>query len=145
MKLDNRPKKLLVKGVDAEGVQTVKDWYGTTGSLESVETTDGGDLVVSFRTRAAAEQGFAKGNTVPTVGQVQVVWYTEHPLVSRQLLQHPPSGPGAGKQHDAGGRADPAAPIATHHGHQHQPQQQQEEELVASGWGDDGEDGMGML
>jgi RNA-binding protein 26 len=28
MKLDNRPKKLLVKGVGAEGVQTVKDWYG---------------------------------------------------------------------------------------------------------------------
>ena len=27
MKLDNRPKKLLVKGVSADGVPAVRDWY----------------------------------------------------------------------------------------------------------------------
>jgi RNA-binding protein 26 len=27
MKLDNRPKKLLVKGVSGEGVQALRDWY----------------------------------------------------------------------------------------------------------------------
>ena len=27
MKLDNRPRKLLVKGVGDDGVQAVRDWY----------------------------------------------------------------------------------------------------------------------
>lgn len=27
MKLDNRPKKLLIKGVNEEGVQALRDWY----------------------------------------------------------------------------------------------------------------------
>ena len=27
MKLDNRPKKLLVKGVTSDQVQSVRDWY----------------------------------------------------------------------------------------------------------------------
>ncbi len=27
MKLDNRPKKLLVKGVNTDQVQAVKEWY----------------------------------------------------------------------------------------------------------------------
>ena len=27
MKLDNRPKKLLVKGASAESLQAVRDWY----------------------------------------------------------------------------------------------------------------------
>ena len=27
MKLDNRPKKLLVKGVQDDGMQTLRDWY----------------------------------------------------------------------------------------------------------------------
>ena len=27
MKLDNRPKKLLVKGANADQVQSVRDWY----------------------------------------------------------------------------------------------------------------------
>ncbi len=27
MKLDNRPKQLLVKGVSAQDVQALKDWY----------------------------------------------------------------------------------------------------------------------
>lgn len=27
MKLDNRPKKLLVKGVTGDQVQSVRDWY----------------------------------------------------------------------------------------------------------------------
>ena len=28
MKLDNRPKKLLVKGVSDDGIQAIRDWYG---------------------------------------------------------------------------------------------------------------------
>lgn len=30
MKLDNRPRKLLLKGVNDEGIQTVKDWYAVS-------------------------------------------------------------------------------------------------------------------
>ena len=56
MKLDNRPKKLLVKGVNEAQVQAVKDWYETTGQLDTVENLEGGDLLVSFKSRAAAEQ-----------------------------------------------------------------------------------------
>ncbi len=77
MKLDNRPKKLVVKGASPESTQAVRDWYEvrtvvwirdigacfddcwrvqTTGQVESVETLDSGDILVSFRSRAAAEQ-----------------------------------------------------------------------------------------
>lgn len=27
MKLDNRPKKLIIKGADADQLQAVRDWY----------------------------------------------------------------------------------------------------------------------
>ncbi|KAJ7071273.1 hypothetical protein C8F01DRAFT_1109822 [Mycena amicta] len=55
MKLDNRPKKLLVKGVKEESLQAVRDWYETTGQVESVAPVQG-DVLVSFYSRAAAEQ-----------------------------------------------------------------------------------------
>ena len=56
MKLDNRPKKLLVKDVGSDGVQAVRDWYEAGGQVDAVETLENGDVVVTFRTRAAAEQ-----------------------------------------------------------------------------------------
>ena len=79
MKLDNRPKKLLVKGVHEDGSQALRDWYEvrdlfssyvwfefsnsnffiqTTGQLESIESADfeDGAYLISFKSRAAAEQ-----------------------------------------------------------------------------------------
>jgi RNA-binding protein 26 len=56
MKLDNRPKKLLVKDVGSDSIQAVRDWYEAGGQVDAVETLDNGDIVVAFRTRAAAEQ-----------------------------------------------------------------------------------------
>lgn len=57
LKLDNRPKKLLVKGVEGdEGLQAVKSWYEAGGQVESVETLEDGDVLVSFKSRSAAEQ-----------------------------------------------------------------------------------------
>ena len=72
MKLDNRPKKLVLKGVGADGLEHAKNWYQvsnptlspyimlmcmqSTGQLDTVETTDDGDVVVGFKSRAAAEQ-----------------------------------------------------------------------------------------
>lgn len=76
MKLDNRPRKLLVKGVPEESVEVAQNWYGvcipnfspvsiffaesegsqTTNGVESVERLTDGDLIVSFKTRSSAEQ-----------------------------------------------------------------------------------------
>jgi RNA-binding protein 26 len=57
MKLDNRPKRLLVKGVPSgeEGVQAVKDWFSSTSQVDSIESADEG-VAVAFQSRAAAEQ-----------------------------------------------------------------------------------------
>jgi len=76
MKLDNRPRKLLVKGVPEESVEVAHNWYGvripdfstrpslvaeserrqTTNGVENVERLADGDLIVSFKTRSSAEQ-----------------------------------------------------------------------------------------
>jgi RNA-binding protein 26 len=56
MKLDNRPKKLLIKDVGSDSTQAVRDWYEAGGQVDAIETLDAGDVVVTFRTRAAAEQ-----------------------------------------------------------------------------------------
>lgn len=56
MRLDNRPRRLLVKEVAPDVQQAVRDWYEATGQVESFEPTNDGDVVVSFRTRVAAEQ-----------------------------------------------------------------------------------------
>jgi RNA-binding protein 26 len=76
MKLDNRPRKLLVKGVPEESVEVAHNWYGvrisdlspapnsvaeierlqTTNGVENVERLADGDLIISFKTRSSAEQ-----------------------------------------------------------------------------------------
>jgi len=74
MKLDNRPKKLLVKDVRGEHVQALRDWFEvypflrlavsqlikvlrqTTGHVDSLETVGSGDIIIAFKSRAAAEQ-----------------------------------------------------------------------------------------
>ena len=75
MKLDNRPRKLLVKGVPEESVEVAQNWYGvriylfsprqsfslsegsqTTNGVESVERLASGDLIITFKTRSSAEQ-----------------------------------------------------------------------------------------
>ncbi|VDB84501.1 unnamed protein product [Peniophora sp. CBMAI 1063] len=76
MRLDNRPRKLLVKEVSSEAQQAVRDWYEATGQVESFEPTGDGDVVVSFRTRNAAEQALAKGSNIPLAGHKQVSWMT---------------------------------------------------------------------
>ncbi|KAF8078389.1 hypothetical protein FPV67DRAFT_1571260 [Lyophyllum atratum] len=142
MKLDNRPKKLLVKGVREEGVQALRDWFETTGQMESLETTGSGDIIVAFRNRAAAEQGLAKGNDVPTVGSVQVTWYTGKvpgptPTKTASPVAAQSDTPDAVMKEPP--RPHSPEPLHSPHG--------QEEEVIASGWGEDGdgEDGMGML
>ncbi|KNZ71482.1 hypothetical protein J132_09808 [Termitomyces sp. J132] len=141
MKLDNRPKKLLVKDVREEGLQALRDWYETTGQVESLERLDSGDIVVTFRNRAAAELGLIKGNNVPTIGAVQISWYSGQPHVSATIPKVPPNAP-----------SEPPDTVMTEPSLIRSPEilhspRPQDEEVVASGWGEDGdgEDGMGML
>ena len=75
MKLDNRPKKLVVKGVREDALPTLRQWYEvrtipqrslpriqvlfslqTPGQLDSVDFVGDDEVLVGFRTRAAAEQ-----------------------------------------------------------------------------------------
>ena len=73
-----------------------------------------------------SQQGHAKGTNLPTVGQVEVSWYTAGQLEPASSAQPAP---------EMGGVATSAVveKVAL------------DEETVASGWGDNGEDGMGML
>ncbi|KAF5368363.1 hypothetical protein D9758_002381 [Tetrapyrgos nigripes] len=148
MRLDNRPKSLLVKGVSSENEQALRDWYETTGQLASVSSTDNG-YIVSFKTRHGAEQGLTKGSSIPIIGSVQISWHTGGVPPSSSTNSSGPkfsstngtgyakseSGPGMGM--DATTSASEVDPESSH-AHLH------EEEVVASGWGGDDEDGMGM-
>ncbi len=87
-------------------------------------------------------KGLAKGSSIPTVGDVHLSWHTETlppsssvaPAVeSNTPLQETP-GPrdihSPAPEPDTESKGSPTA---------------QEEEVIASGWGGDGEDGMGMF
>ena len=73
MKLDNRPKKLLVKGVREDAVPALREWYEVgmeahlgshvlkhfcqaSGQVDSVDAVGDDEVLVGFRTRSAAEQ-----------------------------------------------------------------------------------------
>ncbi|KAG6866793.1 hypothetical protein C0991_008729 [Blastosporella zonata] len=142
MKLDNRPKKLLVKGVREEGVQALRDWYETTGQVDSLDRAGSGDIVVTFKSRAAAEQGLSKGSQVPTVGAVQITWYTGQLPVQAPVQQVASTiGPSEPPDTAMTEVPPPRSPVVLHSPRPH------DEEVIASGWGEDGdgEDGMGML
>ena len=165
MKLDNRPKKLLVKGVDEGHTQALRDWYEvrvvplsipirdcsccygcfqTTGQLDNVDLADNssGAYIVSFKSRSAAEQGLAKGSNIPLIGSVQISWFTgkEGTSTSGGVATISPT-----TKTDSGPSADGV--VGARKAGASSTQDMQEEEIVASGWGGDGDegDGMGML
>ncbi|KAJ6574850.1 hypothetical protein B0H19DRAFT_1126037 [Mycena capillaripes] len=143
MKLDNRPKKLVVKGAKEDSTQAVRDWYETTGQLESLTTVENGDILVTFRTRNGAEQGLAKGHNISLVGPVQVSWHTGPATGLNATSASPPPKQTPALDVDADSTAqtvDSHFPDA-----HHLPDALVQEEEVASGWGDEDEDGMGML
>ncbi|KAJ7630692.1 hypothetical protein FB45DRAFT_543378 [Roridomyces roridus] len=131
MKLDNRPKKLWVKGAKEGSEQGVRDWFETTGQVESVSAVENGDILVTFRTRSGAEQGLAKGNNISLVGPVQISWDSGSATST---------APKPTKDTDTNGAQPPESPLAPH-----SPGPSVQEEEVASGWGDGDEDGMGMV
>ncbi|KAI0321124.1 hypothetical protein OF83DRAFT_1161995 [Amylostereum chailletii] len=133
MKLDNRPKKLLVKDVDADSLQAVRDWFETTGQVDAVDAV-GNDAVISFRTRNAAEQGLAKGTNIPLAGQKQISWYTTS--TNGQSTASKTATPNPTKPEDPD--YDNGRDVEVDH-------HIVEDEVAPIGWGDDTEDGMGML
>lgn len=135
MKLDNRPKKLLINGAKEGSDQAVRDWYETAGQLESLSTLENGDMVVAFHTRSGAEQGLAKGHNISLVGPVQVSWYTGSGTGAASVTQPKESGIDANSAAEATDAQSQDALISPG----------AHEEEVASGWGDGDEDGMGML
>ncbi|KAG7099441.1 hypothetical protein E1B28_001292 [Marasmius oreades] len=128
MKLDNRPRRLLIKDAASDGLQAVRDWYETTGQMESAVTTDHGDIIVSFKSRHAAEQGLAKGSSIPVLGTVRISWYTG------PLPDVSPTTANDTSTSDTKSEPREASPARS----------TQHEEEVASGWGGD-DDSMGMI
>ncbi|KAH9944557.1 uncharacterized protein BXZ73DRAFT_97037 [Epithele typhae] len=143
MKLDNRPKKLLVKGAPVESLQAVRDWYETTGQVDAVDALDGGNILVSFRTRAAAEQGFAKGSQIATVGGVQLSWHAGPSGPSKTSTV--PVSASAATLADADSRvygreaAEGASEDVNEDSAMHAP-----DDIEVGGWGVD-DDGFGMM
>ncbi|TFK76880.1 hypothetical protein BDN72DRAFT_890677 [Pluteus cervinus] len=133
MKLDNRPKKLLVKGVTDESVQALKGWYDIGGQVDSFEAQEDGKVVVGFKNRIAAEQALAKGHNIPDVGTVQISWFTN---TSSAVTTETTTTPTHQQEEIV------EAPVLLGGGRS---PRHVDEEVVASGWGNDEEDGMGML
>ncbi|KAK0473194.1 hypothetical protein IW261DRAFT_1585815 [Armillaria novae-zelandiae] len=120
------------RGAARGKMQALKDWYEANGQVDSISTLEDGDVVVSFRTRAAAEQGLAKGSSIPTVGDSSSA--TIAPAVESNTPSQETSAPrdvhSPAPEPDTDSKGSPNA---------------LEEEVIASGWGGDGEDGMGMF
>jgi len=65
MKLDNRPRKLLIQDLPAteEAIHAVRSYYQDIGNLESFWKEDEGQVVAQFWTRTAAEHVRALAST----------------------------------------------------------------------------------
>ncbi|KAH8835399.1 hypothetical protein DL96DRAFT_1520014 [Flagelloscypha sp. PMI_526] len=137
-KLDNRPKKLLIKGVAPEStdLQPLRDWYETTGGLDSLDRLDDGTIVASFKSRDSAEQGLAKGANIPQVGSVQLSWHKGDAPSMKSSSPVP---------QQVSEDSEMASDSADHHGHGGEEGRviEHEDEDRSGGWGDD--DGSGMI
>ncbi|KAG9128232.1 hypothetical protein FRC07_002521 [Ceratobasidium sp. 392] len=76
MKLDNRPRTLVVKGLPdtPEATESVKAWFSSFPESEVIETNASGELEVKYKTRFAAEQALATGATIPALGTITFSW-----------------------------------------------------------------------
>jgi len=87
----------------------------------------------------------SKGTNVPIIGSVSISWYTGKPVNPGPVSSS--AAPETAPTHASGIHVtEPTRPSSPEQSTIH-PSSNQEEEVVASGWGGDGdgEDGMGML
>ncbi|CAE6421778.1 unnamed protein product [Rhizoctonia solani] len=76
MKLDNRPRTLVVKGLPdkPDAKESAVAWFASFPECESVEVNvSTGELEVKYKTRFAADQARA---TIPALGTLQFAWPT---------------------------------------------------------------------
>ncbi|KAF8139929.1 hypothetical protein EV363DRAFT_1206054 [Boletus edulis] len=140
MKLDNRPKTLLVKGIREDAIPALREWYESLGHIDSVDSVGEDEVLVSFRTRAAAEQALAKGNDIPSIGMVQISWHTTQQSFPSSHTPTVSSSFGHNAKENESEDVHPSLPQQDY-----PPTRRQEEEIVASGWGDGrDEDDMGF-
>ncbi|GJJ09424.1 hypothetical protein Clacol_003646 [Clathrus columnatus] len=79
MKLDNRPRRLLIQiPPNDEAVQAVRAYYQNLGNLESFWKLEDGQVVAQFWSRAAAESALASASDIdiPSVGKAKITWHT---------------------------------------------------------------------
>jgi len=98
MSLDNRTRRLVVKGLNADddrALVKLEEWYKSVGGeLESFQVVSSDEVQVQFKTRVLAEQALGKGTVIPDIGSVQVSWHgTPRPTASASHLSNPSSIP----------------------------------------------------
>ncbi|TDL28563.1 hypothetical protein BD410DRAFT_230929 [Rickenella mellea] len=133
MKLDNRPKSLLVKGMqahDADALQAVRSWFEAGGQVESLAVNEDEGILVTFKSRNAAEQAMAKGSTIPSVGAVKLTWHAGA-STARSIPIDISAQRNVTKESGVTGERPPS------------PHPEDASEVV--GWGNGEEDGMGMF
>ncbi|CAE6529417.1 unnamed protein product [Rhizoctonia solani] len=77
MKLDNRPRTLVVKGLPdkPDAKESAMAWFSSFPECESVEVNDStSELEVKYKTRFAADQALASGATIPALGTLHFAW-----------------------------------------------------------------------
>ncbi|KAG8687196.1 hypothetical protein FRC09_013644 [Ceratobasidium sp. 395] len=76
MKLDNRPRTLVVKGLPdtPEAIESAKAWFSSFPESELVEVNPTGELEVKYKTRFSAEQALTSGATIPALGTITFAW-----------------------------------------------------------------------
>ncbi|CAE6518190.1 unnamed protein product [Rhizoctonia solani] len=79
MKLDNRPRTLVVKGLPdkPDAKESAMAWFASFPECESVEVDEStGELEVKYKTRFAADQALTSGATIPALGTLHFAWPT---------------------------------------------------------------------
>ncbi|KAH7104519.1 hypothetical protein BKA62DRAFT_463897 [Auriculariales sp. MPI-PUGE-AT-0066] len=94
MKLDNRPKKLLIKGIsgDAEALETLRTHFNTAGQVDTAEQLPTGEIVIGFFNRTSAEQAMSRPSAISGIGIVDMSWYADASANAPTAIS---SGPGA--------------------------------------------------
>jgi len=76
--LDNRPKRLIVRGVpvgDEQQLEQIREWHQATGQADTMTFEGNGEIIVQFRTRSAAEQALTTSSHLKAqIQDLKVSW-----------------------------------------------------------------------
>ncbi|KAA8644122.1 hypothetical protein EYZ11_006551 [Aspergillus tanneri] len=95
LRLDNRPKRIAVSGVDFnnEKDEALRQFLIGIGEYESIEPhpEESSSLIVAFKERYVAEKFMFGSWKIPSVGEVQLTWVPNPPISTLSTT----SGPGS--------------------------------------------------